>query len=267
MIASSASRAFSVSSSRVRSSTFSSSDEFSVASSAFFAPQLAQQLCALALEAEARQEVLDREPQIGLVPRLGDVLVEAGAVDRVDDRVEAGLAGEQDLHRLRAAPVDLLEQLDALHARHDLVGDHDRELLAVLLQIVDQLERLARVLRDRDVALVAEARRQLLAQRREDPLLVVDAEDVLAQRTCLRRHAGPSRHRLRPAGGPAPRPRRPTAAASTGSATGRPSIGSRTSKRVRPGLAVDANRPAVLLDDARGDATGRGRSPRPSPWS
>ena len=83
---------------------------------------------------------------------------------------------------LRAAPVDLLEQLDALHARHDLIGDHHRELLAVVLQIVDQLERLARVLGDRDVALVAEARRQLLAQRREDALLVVDAEDVLAHR-------------------------------------------------------------------------------------
>ena len=143
--------------------------------------QLAQQLGALALQAEARQEVLDREPQIGLVPRLRDVLIEPRLVDGVDDGVEARLPREQDLHRLRAAPVDLLEQLDPLHPRHDLVGDHDRQLLAVLLQILHQVQRLARVLGDRDVALAAEARGQLLAQRREDALLVVDAEDVLAK--------------------------------------------------------------------------------------
>jgi hypothetical protein len=154
--------------------------------------ELRQQLLPLALQAEARQEVLDGEPQIGLVPGLGDVLVEARAVDGVHHRVEAGLPGEQDLHGARAALVDLFQQLDALHARHDLVGDHHRQLLAVLLQIVDQLQRLARVLGDRDVALAAEARRQLLPERGEDALLVVDTENVLAHRQLVRVHAGPS---------------------------------------------------------------------------
>ncbi len=90
---------------------------------------------------------------------------------------------------MRAATVDLLEQLDALHPRHDLIGDHHRDLLAVLLQIFDELQRLARVLGDGDVALVAEAGGELLAQRREDPLLVVDADDVLARRDADRGHA------------------------------------------------------------------------------
>ena len=184
--------------------------------------QLAQQLGALALQAEARQEVLDRQPQVGLVPGLGDVLIEPRLVDGVDHRVQAGLPGEQDLHRLRAAPVDLLEQLDALHARHDLVGDHHRQLLAVLLQILHQVQRLARVLGDRDVALAAEARGQLLAQRREDALLVVDAEDVLAECVRAASFAASIDPPLRHVGAPA------------SSAPG-PSIGSLTSKRVRPG--------------------------------
>ncbi len=47
------------------------------------------------------------------------------------------------------------------------------------LQLVDQLERVVGRLRDLDLALVAEARAELLAQRREDALLVVDADDVL----------------------------------------------------------------------------------------
>ena len=150
---------------------------------------------------------------------------------------------------MRAAPVDLLEQLDALHARHDLVGDDDRDLLAVLLEIVDQLERLARVLGDRDVALVAEARRQLLAQRREDALLVVDADDVLAQVRQRRRaptasiDGAPARQRRR---------RRPPAG---------PSIGSLHLEARAPGPAVDADRAAVLLDDARA----RCDRPRPVP--
>ena len=47
---------------------------------------------------------------------------------------------------------------------------------------------------------------------------------------------------------------RPTASFTGSGAGGGPSIGRRTSNRVRPGLAVDADRPAVLLHDARADA-------------
>src|SRR6185437_9920417 len=200
-------------------------------------PQLGEQLGPLALEAETRQQALDGEAQIGLVPRLGNVLIEPCLVDGVDDGVEPGLAGEQDLHRLRAPLVDLLEQLDAFHAGHDLVGDHHRHLLAVVLEILDEVERLARVLGDRDVALAAEARRELLAQRREDPLLVVDADDVLAQGG-RRVHALPL---LEPGPGAGPGTsnigQAPTAASLTGSGDGGgPSTGRRTSNRVRPGL-------------------------------
>src|SRR6185295_14658325 len=101
------------------------------------------------------------------------------------------------------------------------VGDDDGDLLAVLLQIVDQLQRLARVLRDRDVALAAEAGGELLPERREDPLLVVDTQNVLThgQWGCV--HAGPDFVSTAP-----PR-RKAIPRACSG-----PSIGMRTSNRV-----------------------------------
>ena len=63
--------------------------------------QRRDELLVLVHQAVLAEQVLDREQERGLVPRLGDVLVEMGAVDRVDDRVETGLAGEQDLGRRR----------------------------------------------------------------------------------------------------------------------------------------------------------------------
>src|SRR5450755_724864 len=138
--------------------------------------------------------------------------------------------------------MDLLEQLHPLHAGHDLVGDDHGDLFAVVLEVFDQIQRLARVLGDRDVALAAEARRQLLAQRREDSLLVIDADDVLAQGGDGPDHprsleAGPGEDEEL-AGGPPGDDQdghEPTRASFTATgAGGGPSIGSRTSNRVQP---------------------------------
>src|SRR3546814_9204494 len=52
------------------------------------------------------QQVLDREPERRLVPRLLQVMVQVGAVDRRHDGVEAGLSGQEDLGRRRRAAVD-----------------------------------------------------------------------------------------------------------------------------------------------------------------
>ena len=64
---------------------------------------------------------------------------------------------------------------------HDLIGDDDGHFLAVVLKIVDQIQRLARILGHRDVAFPAEARGKLLAQGGKDSLLVVNTDDVFAQ--------------------------------------------------------------------------------------
>jgi hypothetical protein len=72
--------------------------------------------------------------------------------------------------------VNFLEQLDALHARHDLIGDDDRERLAVALELVHQLERvLARLRVDPH-----RPKRAPAVPQRRGPLLVVHAQDVRA---------------------------------------------------------------------------------------
>ena len=47
------------------------------------------------------EQALDRETQVRLVPRLGDVVVQSCTVDGGHDRVETSLAGEQDFRGLR----------------------------------------------------------------------------------------------------------------------------------------------------------------------
>ena len=50
-----------------------------------------------------------------------------GPVDGRLERVHVGVSGQDDAGHVGAAPAQLLEQVDAGHARHALVGDHDVE--------------------------------------------------------------------------------------------------------------------------------------------
>ena len=63
------------------------------------------------------------QPLLGRVPRLQQVVVEADVVDRLDRDVGVGVRGEQ--HELGVGRVHarLLEELDAGHLRHALVGE------------------------------------------------------------------------------------------------------------------------------------------------
>ncbi len=133
------------------------------------------------------------------------------------------------------APVDLLEQLDALHAGHDLVGDHDRDRLAVPLQLVDQLERLARVL----------ARPRCRTRRRSAPPSCWRSAARMPSSSSTQTMC--SRMAVMPAGSRAVlcrgalgrfghRPgRRDRGLHRRSGAGGGPSTGRRTSKRVQPG--------------------------------
>ena len=62
--------------------------------------------------------------QLVRVPRLGDVAVDAAAVDGVDDGADVGVAGEQQANGIRMGLAHVMQQLDARHLRHPLVGHH-----------------------------------------------------------------------------------------------------------------------------------------------
>lgn len=78
-----------------------------------------------------------------MVPGLEQVVVEADVVDRTDGGVGVGVGGEQQLlggRRLRLGP---LEQLDAGHRRHALVGDDQGDGLIAQRQLVQDRQGLA----------------------------------------------------------------------------------------------------------------------------
>ena len=67
------------------------------------------------------------EPLLGRIPRLQQVVVEAEVVDRLDRDVGVGVRGEQHELRLGRVRTRLLEELDAGHLRHALVGRDQRD--------------------------------------------------------------------------------------------------------------------------------------------
>ena len=179
MTASCASRVFASASSCVRSWIFASSSRFISSSAWFFADSDAISCWFSCLSRYWRRRFSTPSSSAVSSHGFADVLVQVRAVDRVDHRVEAGLAGQQDLRRRGQPAIDDLEQLDALHAGHDLIGDHERDRLALARELVEQRDRFVARARGQDLALVAEPRAELRAQHAQHALFVVDADDDL----------------------------------------------------------------------------------------
>ena len=89
------------------------------------------------LVVEHRVELLLRR-----IPRLEQVVVEVDDVDRVDRGVGVGVGGEQDAAGLRVDVHGLLEELDAVHLRHPVVGEQHRDLLAAQLHLAQRVQGL-----------------------------------------------------------------------------------------------------------------------------
>ncbi len=76
------------------------------------------------------------------VPRLEQVVVQVDDVDRLDRGVGVGVGGEQDPARERHQIHRLLQELDAVHLGHPVVGEQQRHLVAAQLHLTDRLQRL-----------------------------------------------------------------------------------------------------------------------------
>jgi len=81
-------------------------------------------------EREALDRVGEDAAQLLRVPGLGDVAVDAPQVDRLDQHVDVGEGGHDDPHRVGADLSRRLQQIEAGHPRHPLIGDDDRHVLA-----------------------------------------------------------------------------------------------------------------------------------------
>ncbi len=120
-----------------------------------------------------QKELVDALPhavsQVVIVPGLVEITPDGALVDCVGRRLHVRIARKNDAHRVRRDAADVLEHLDAAHARHTLVGDDDGELR--LLRHLDGLLRRSRRL-DLHVGLSHHA-----ANRLQDVGFVVYEED------------------------------------------------------------------------------------------
>jgi hypothetical protein len=108
------------------------------------------------------------------LPGLGDVGVDVAIVDRADDGVHVGEAGQDDAGGGRLHLEDPGEELDTGHLRHPLVRDHHRHRPLPL----EEVERLGGGGGGEDLVFVLEG----VGHRLEDRLLVVDDQDPAAFR-------------------------------------------------------------------------------------
>ena len=92
------------------------------------------------------------------------------------------------------------EVLGARHARHPLVGDQQRDLVAARAQLAQQLERLGARGRPQDPVALAEAAAQVARDGGQHRGLVVDGDDrgtALGRRPRLLRGGEPRHERAR----------------------------------------------------------------------
>ena len=108
-------------------------------------------------------------------------------VDGLDGRVDVRVGREQHAARQRIDLARLREHLGALHARHPLIADHDRQRVAARLQLADRGERLfARRRADDGVGLPIPAS----ADRGAPPRAPADRRRRPGVRACSRRSLG-----------------------------------------------------------------------------
>jgi hypothetical protein len=131
-----------------------------------------------------RQEVVDHgvEVLLGRVPRLGEVVVELDVVDRLDRGVRVRVGREEDALGLGRLVHRQLEEVDALHAGHALVGEQERDALPAQRELVEDVQRgLAGVGAD-DLELLAVAAAQVALDRAAHAGVVVHGEQDGAAR-------------------------------------------------------------------------------------
>jgi hypothetical protein len=83
------------------------------------------ELAVLLLQAVQLGGPLQGQQQLFRMPGLEQVLVDARLVDAGDDVLAVGVAGDDDAHRVGPGAAHFLEELDAAHLGHALVGEDD----------------------------------------------------------------------------------------------------------------------------------------------
>ena len=125
------------------------------------------------------QQRVDHRVQLLLrrVPRLEQVVVEVDDVDRVDRGAGVRVGGEQDPPGPGVDVHGLLEELDAVHLGHPVVGQDHRDQLAAQLDLAQRVQRRGAGLGPHDPVLFAVPPAQVTGYRPGNPGVVVNGQD------------------------------------------------------------------------------------------
>ncbi len=121
---------------------------------------------------EHRVELLLRR-----IPRLEQIVIEVDDVDRVDRGIGVGIGGEQHSPRVRMQVHGLLQEFDAVHPGHAVVGDQHRDRLVAQFQFTQGFQGLRTRFRAQDAVVGAVAPAQIADDGPGDARVVVDAEN------------------------------------------------------------------------------------------
>ncbi len=158
--------------------------------------------------APGREQIVQDRVELLLrrVPGLEQVVVEVDDVDRVDRRAGVGVRGQQHAPRARVHAEGLLEELDAVHLRHAVVGEDHRHQVAPQLQLAQRLQCGLAGLGAHDPVPGAVVAPQVTGDGPGDPRVVVHGQDDGPR--CVGGLCHTSPPRVLWAGSPARRPRR-----------------------------------------------------------
>ena len=126
-----------------------------------------------------RQQVLEdrEEPLLRRVPGLEEVVVQADGVDRRDGDLGVRVGREQDPFRVGVNVPDRLEELDARHARHPLVGQEQGDGGAAQLEPARRVEGGRAAVGSHDPVVRPESAPQVPLDGAEHLRIVVDRQD------------------------------------------------------------------------------------------
>src|SRR5262249_54377806 len=127
--------------------------------------QLLEEAGVLARQLEHLHRAVEGQAELLALPGLGDVAEDAARVDRRDDRLDVGVAGQDDAVGIRPELHRAMEEIDAVHLRHALVGDDPRRIVRL-----EELEPTPPALGGQHLELVA----VVVGEGAEDVGLVVD---------------------------------------------------------------------------------------------
>ena len=112
----------------------------------------------------------------GRVPGLHEKIIDIGLIDGADGGVRVGVGSEQGPLGFRINVLRFLQEGDAVHARHALIGQKQCHAVAADLELLEQVERALGRIASNDAIFSAVMRAKIALNRPQHVRVVIDTQ-------------------------------------------------------------------------------------------